>query len=179
MTVLIGIAVAGKSVGGVIHQPYTHPTDTVGRTVWGLKGMGVHGIDITAGPLKKGQGLHVAASRPEYNQLLEHVIKPLNPAHCSENGGCGYKMLLVLEGKVDTSIFPSKSSFKWDTCAGDAIVYAAGGILTDINGRVIDYTYVPDKYQNETGFIMTMDKDLHLDIVSKVPARVKDALPYM
>lgn len=43
VTVLIGIAWKGKAVGGVIHQPYyNYKTEgaTLGRTVWGLQGLG-------------------------------------------------------------------------------------------------------------------------------------------
>ena len=46
-------------------------------------------------------------------------------------------MLLVLEGKVDTYMFPSKGSSKWDTCAGDGLIAAVGGVLTDIHGRIL------------------------------------------
>lgn len=179
VTVLIGIAVAGRAVGGVIHQPYTHPKDTIGRTIWGLKGLGHRGVDISPGPHKKGQGLHVAASKSHYTDLVDQTIKALNPAHCLRGGGCGNKILMVLEGKVDAYVFPSNGTKKWDTCAGDAIVCAAGGMLTDIHGREIDYTYVPDKYRNETGLLVTMDRELHLDIVSKVPAHVKAAFPHL
>lgn len=87
-------------------------------------------------------------------------------------------MLLILEGKVDTYIFPSQGSFKWDTCAGDGLIAAVGGVLTDIHGKDIDYTYVADRYENETGFVVTLNWELHGTIISKVPADIKDAFPY-
>ena len=177
MTVLIGIAIDGKSVGGVIHQPYTSRESTEGRTIWGLKGLGFRGVKLAPGPLKKGLGLHVAASKSHYTDLVDQTIKALNPAHVLRGGGCGNKILMVLEGKVDAYVFPSNGTKKWDTCGGEAIVSAAGGMLTDIHGQQIDYTYVPDKYKNETGLLVTMDRDLLLDIVSKVPQNVKAAFP--
>ena len=177
MTVLIGIAVAGKAVGGVIHQPYTTETDTVGRTIWGLKGLGFRGVNINPGPLKRGEGLHIAASKSHYTELVDQTIKALNPTHLLRGGGCGNKILMVLEGKVDAYVFPSNGTKKWDTCGGEAIVEAAGGMLTDIHGVTINYTYVPGKYKNETGLLVTMDKDLHQDIVSKVPENVRAAFP--
>ena len=90
VTVLIGVSVNGKAVGGVIHQPYTHLTDTVGRTVWGLKGLGIRGVDVGTGPHKKGQGLHIAASRGQYGEYLDDVTGPLDMAHCLINGGFGH-----------------------------------------------------------------------------------------
>lgn len=177
VTVLIGITVGGKAVGGVIHQPYTTPTDTVGRTIWGLKGLGFRGVNITPGPLKQGKGLHIAASKSHFTDLVDQTVKALNPAHLLRGGGCGNKILMVLEGKVDAYVFPSNGTKKWDTCAGEAIVEAAGGMLTDIHGAQIDYTYVPGKYKNETGLLVTMDRELHKDIVSKVPENVRAAFP--
>ena len=177
MTVLIGIAIGGKSVGGVIHQPYAHREATVGRTVWGLKGLGFRGINISPGPLKRGMGLHIAASKSHYTDLVDQTIKALNPAHVLRGGGCGNKILMVLEGKVDAYVFPSNGTKKWDTCGGEAIISAAGGMLTDIHGSQINYTFVPNKYKNETGLLVTMDKDLLHDIVSKVPENVKAAFP--
>lgn len=44
VTVLIGVAWKGKSIGGVIHQPYYNYQNTgseLGRTMWGLIGLGI------------------------------------------------------------------------------------------------------------------------------------------
>jgi len=44
VTVLIGIAVNGEAVAGVIHQPYFNykegPEAQLGRTIWGVVGLG-------------------------------------------------------------------------------------------------------------------------------------------
>ena len=41
VTVLIGVAVKGRAVGGVIHQPYYNAQSShVGRTIWGIVGLG-------------------------------------------------------------------------------------------------------------------------------------------
>ena len=48
VTVLIGIAVKGKAVAGVIYQPYHNyqagPTAVLGRIVWGIVGLGNYHI---------------------------------------------------------------------------------------------------------------------------------------
>lgn len=43
VTVLIGITLKGRSVAGVIHQPFYGEN---GRTIWAVDGLGVHGIDV-------------------------------------------------------------------------------------------------------------------------------------
>ena len=44
VTVLIGIAVQGKAVAGIIYQPYYNyqagPDAVLGRIVWGIVGLG-------------------------------------------------------------------------------------------------------------------------------------------
>jgi len=45
VTVLIGVAVNGEAVAGVIHQPYFNyqskePGIELGRTIWGIVGLG-------------------------------------------------------------------------------------------------------------------------------------------
>lgn len=44
VTVLIGIAVNGRAVAGVIHQPYYNyqagPSAVLGRTIWAVVGLG-------------------------------------------------------------------------------------------------------------------------------------------
>lgn len=46
VTVLVGIAVKDRAVGGVIHQPYykNSESDSLGRTIWGIDGVGVGGF---------------------------------------------------------------------------------------------------------------------------------------
>lgn len=45
VTVLIGVSYQGRPVAGIIHQPFWG-TDAVSRTIWAIKGLGVHGIEI-------------------------------------------------------------------------------------------------------------------------------------
>jgi len=44
-------------------------------------------------------------------------------------GGAGHKALLVLDGDADAYVFPQDGTKRWDTCAVDAILHAAGKLL--------------------------------------------------
>ena len=64
-------------------------------------------------------------------------------------------MLMVLEGTVDAYIYPSIGTKRWDTCAGDALIRAAGGAVTDVHGRSLVYdpvTPVPST-GDQSGFV--------------------------
>ena len=174
VTVLIGIAVDGKAVAGVIHQPFLPaPDNTMGRTIWGLVGLGVRGANLITNPPTAGT-LRIVVTRSHYTEAVEKTVKALNPTEFLKEGGCGNKVLMVLEGKAEAYIFPSRGTKRWDSCAGDGIVRAAGGMFTDIHGNDILYDCAKDEAVNRTGLLVTMDTELHKNIVSKIPQSVKD-----
>ena len=80
---------------------------------------------------------------------------------------------MVLEGLVDIYLFPSVGTKKWDTCAGEALVHATGGKLTDILGRQLVYSGQADNIMNSEGIIVTMRG--HDDLVARIPQHVRDA----
>jgi 3'(2'), 5'-bisphosphate nucleotidase len=52
--------------------------------------------------------------------------------------GSSLKLCLVAEGKAD--LYPRLGPiYQWDTAAGEAVLRAAGGYLTDLNGHVLRY----------------------------------------
>lgn len=46
VTVLVGVAIGKTAIGGVIHQPYYKgdTSNTFGRTLWGIDGVGFGGF---------------------------------------------------------------------------------------------------------------------------------------
>ena len=159
VTVLVGIAVEGKPVAGVIHQPFYgtsqgRPPQEQGRTVWGMKGLGVRGISSLPST-GSGSGLRLAVSRSHYSGMVQRVTEGLQPSETVIAGGAGNKMLMVLENTVDAYIYPSKGTKRWDTCAGDALLQAAGGTVTDLHGRPLVYTSVTPEPStgDQSGFV--------------------------
>lgn len=177
MTVLIGIAVRGEPVGGVIHKPFVKsPSGEDGLTYWALKGLGSRGVKArsTAVP-QTTEELSVVITRSHYTDLVQKTVAALNPREQIRAGGCGNKTMMVLEGKVDAYVFPSPGTKKWDTCAADAIIRANGGLLTDVNGDPLDYSSW-DAYRNKMGLIVTMSREAHQAVLNRIPQDVKDAL---
>ena len=67
------------------------------------------------------------------------------------------------------TIYPGTK--KWDTCAGEAIIKALGGKMTDVFGKPIQYG-ADASYPNKTGVLAAMrDFDFY---VSKIPANIMD-----
>ncbi|HEX7597622.1 MAG TPA: inositol monophosphatase family protein, partial [Polyangia bacterium] len=55
-------------------------------------------------------------------------------------GSVGMKVALISQGDRDLYLYPGAHTKLWDTCAPEAILIAAGGRLSDIDGRPLVYT---------------------------------------
>lgn len=175
VTVLIGIASGGKAVGGVIHQPYynyQNPGAELGRTVWGIVGGSVGGMALVAPPEGK---LIVTTTRSHSSSTVNDAVASVGPTEVLRVGGAGHKVMLLLEGKAHVYVFGSPGCKKWDTCAPQAILEAAGGVLTDIQGNQIPY-HATVQHRNSTGVLASAAGQDHQAFLAKIPQHVKDNL---
>ncbi|MFH4980988.1 hypothetical protein AB6A40_007697 [Gnathostoma spinigerum] len=174
VTVLIGIAVKGKAVAGIIHQPFWGDQKK-GRTIWGLAGIGVHGIDVVQDNSRKV----VVTTRSHSNKSVTHAIDALKNQGLADEvesvGGAGYKVIRCLEGAA-AYVFASPGCKKWDTAAPEAVLVAAGGKLTDISGRTLYYG-ADAQIINSGGVLATPRWINHDEYVNSIPNDVKNSLP--
>ncbi|XP_063231609.1 3'(2'),5'-bisphosphate nucleotidase 1 [Bacillus rossius redtenbacheri] len=156
VTVLIGVAVGDRAVGGVIHQPYYNSGsggDELGRTLWGVVGAGVGGFVPVAA--EEGRRV-VTTTRSHSNQVVEAALQALRPDEIIRVGGAGHKVMLLMEGKAHAYVFASRGCKRWDTCAPEAVLEALGGRLTDLHGR--RYSYGKDTPRENTGGVLATGK---------------------
>lgn len=86
-----------------------------------------------------------------------------------------FQVLQLLEGKASVYVFASPGCKKWDTCAPEAVLAAAGGKLTDILGNNYKYGASVGK-PNKTGVLAAVNHDLHNYALSRIPQELKEAL---
>lgn len=174
VTVLIGIAYGGKAIAGVINQPYYNyeagANAVLGRTIWGVLGMGAFGFQLTEAPA----GKHIiVTTRSHSSALVNECITALNPDHVIRVGGAGNKIIQLIEGKASAYVFASPGCKKWDTCAPEAILHAVGGKITDICGNSFQYNKEV-KHMNSAGVLATLrNYDYY---ASRIPNTVKESL---
>jgi 3'(2'), 5'-bisphosphate nucleotidase len=77
-----------------------------------------------------------------------------------------------LERKAHAYIFASRGCKRWDTCAPEAVLHAAGGYLTDINGDCYSYNKETN-VQNTRGILATARKEDHSKFLNLLPESVK------
>lgn len=81
--------------------------------------------------------------------------------------------MLLIEGKAHAYVFPSPGCKRWDTCAPEAVLHAMGGKLTDIKGRLYDYSKGVFKV-NEWGTLATVKEEDHTEYLGLIPDEMKD-----
>lgn len=92
-------------------------------------------------------------------------------------GGCGYKVLMLLEGAGHLYLFPSAGAKRWDTCAPEAVLTAAGGALTDLRGNHYDYRGIGDP-MDRGGIMATPVADWIRVYTPLMPKEVLDSLTF-
>jgi len=178
VTVLVGIAVGSKAVAGVIHQPYYNYKDTqpgvkLGRTFYGLEGVGVSGITARPPPAQRV----ITTTRSHGTGLVQDALEVLKPDQVLKVGGAGHKVILLMEGEASAYVFPSPGCKKWDTCAPQAILHAMGGLLTDIHGNRYQY-HAGVEHVNMEGVLATAREQDHAWYVEALPQTIKDQVKH-
>lgn len=142
-TVNIGLIEQTRPVAGVVYAP-------VLRLVWwGVVGVGAFVADVAvdgrsvgaARAIKIGaaraDGLRVMASRSHGCVETEDFLARL-PVAERMTAGSSLKFCRIAEGKCD--LYPRHGpTMEWDTAAGDAVLTAAGGAVTDLQGLPLVY----------------------------------------
>lgn len=84
-------------------------------------------------------------------------------------------MLQLLNGSANAYIFASPGSKKWDTCAPEAILEIAGGVLTDVSGNHYNYNQNTE-HRNKLGVIATAVGVNHSELINRIPDEIKNKL---
>jgi len=96
-------------------------------------------------------GMRLAASRSHRSPRMNKVVQRFGFREEVQRGSVGIKIGLLVEQQCDVYIHLSPRTKQWDTCAPQLILTEAGGRLTDIFGRPLNYN-VPD-VNNRNGLV--------------------------
>jgi 3'(2'), 5'-bisphosphate nucleotidase len=150
--VQIGLTEDGDCVLGVVYQPLT---DLLYHAV---RGQGVWIIRPDLAPeravvsdQKDLSRMRLAASRSHRSPRMDQVVKALGVREEIQRGSVGIKVGLIVEQQCDLYVHLSPRTKQWDTCAPEIILTEAGGRLTDLFGRPLEYNLL--ELQNRNGII--------------------------
>lgn len=138
-SLMIGLAVAGAPVLGVVYQPVA---DRLYRGVPGYLAEVVEqgaAQPLAVSAVSDPAAMRLVASRSHRDPLVSAVCARLGIVHDRPSGSVGLKVGLLATGECDLYIHPSPGLKEWDTCAPDAILRAAGGSISDAWGSPLRY----------------------------------------
>jgi 3'(2'), 5'-bisphosphate nucleotidase len=151
--VMIGVVEDGRAVASVIDAPAR------GDVFAGLVGKGAFRIrdgkrtPLAVSTTREITQSRLVGSRSHRSAKLEQALAKLNPREVLVMGSAGLKGTLVAAAEVEAYVAPGYAGKRWDACAADALVTAAGGLLTDTYGDRIDYRSA--SISNDRGLLAT------------------------
>lgn len=137
--IMIGLAVAGKPVVGVVYQPID---DILYTAMLGAGSFVEEFGDRYRLHVSKQQEikkLRLVVSRSHRPPLVDSVITRMGLQRERSIGSVGLKIGLIARGRAEFYVHPNAGTKEWDTCAPDIIVQEAGGMMTDCWGRPLRY----------------------------------------
>lgn len=136
--VMIGLAIDGEAVAGVVYQP------TTGELFWGADGQARLETPERSVPLKPSceavsERARLIISRSHRGPTVDRVARELGSNVEIPCGSVGLKAARVARGLAEVYVSTSDRTCEWDACAPEAILRAAGGLFTDGAGDPLRY----------------------------------------
>lgn len=138
-SVMIGLAIDGAARLGVVYRPVG---DRLYRGVLGASaflevGDRTFGLGVTA--TSAPEELRLVVSRSHRDAATDALVKKLGIRNETASGSVGLKVGLIAQRDADLYVHLSEHSYAWDACAPEAILRAAGGEFTDLDGAPFEY----------------------------------------
>jgi 3'(2'), 5'-bisphosphate nucleotidase len=138
--VMIGLVEGDRAVAGVVYAPAlrTAWAGAVSEGAFRMKEGGVREA-IRVSEERDIARARAVSSRSHRSPALERALAALGPGSVSVVGSAGLKGTEIASGKAEVYLGPGTVGKRWDACAVDAIVTAAGGKFSDGRGKPFDY----------------------------------------
>lgn len=137
--IMIGLAVDGEPVVGVVYQPIEDVLFAAARGTGAYVEEYGERSPLRVSAARDLRKFRLVVSRSHRPPLVDAVIAALHLPRGRSIGSVGLKIGLIARGQAEFYLHPNPGTKEWDTCAPDIIVREAGGIMTDCWGRSLHY----------------------------------------
>ncbi|MFT3768519.1 MAG: 3'(2'),5'-bisphosphate nucleotidase CysQ [Minicystis sp.] len=138
--VMIGLAVAGRAALGVLVLPVT------GEALAGRVGAAAFVEDasgnrkpLAVSAVHDPREATIVISRSHRPAIVDPLVERLGIPRVVPCGSVGVKVARIATTAADLYVHGGGGAKRWDTCAPEAVLVAAGGRFTDLSGAAIDY----------------------------------------
>jgi 3'(2'), 5'-bisphosphate nucleotidase len=109
--------------------------------------------------------IRLVTSKQHRSSKINAIRERLAIKDETNTGGVGLKLGLIAENARDLFVYPGVHTKLWDTCGPQAILEAAGGCLTDLDGKRLRYD-LPEL--NNLRGLVASNGPLHNDVLVAV-----------
>ncbi len=137
--VMIGLAVDGEAKVGVVYQP------TEDFMIWGAVGgevgasRGDQKLNVAVSNVSQFDDATIMLSRAHPSKSLTEIGSVLGISRIKCLGSVGLKVAEIALGGAELYVSPTTYTSEWDACGPEAILRAAGGLVTDMRGKPLRY----------------------------------------
>jgi len=163
---MIGLVQGDHATHGVMNAP------ALGVAWAGAVGEGATRIDASGArsPIHVSDRAEIGTarlvgSRSHRGPRLERLLGALGVGELIPMGSAGLKGAYVARGDAEAYVAPFYAGKRWDACAAEALVVAAGGRVTDVYGEAIDYR--AEDLSNHRGVVAT-NGILHVALLARI-----------
>jgi len=164
-SVMIGLALRHRPVLGVIYQPLGELTYFAAPGSPATLSRGGTGSLLQVSAVADPGAVRLVASASHRDEKIDQVRAALGTSDELNVGSVGLKLGLIARGERDLYVNPSSMSSKWDTCAPEAVLHAAGGRLTDLYGDPVRYDVA--ELKNDRG-LLASNGALHAPVLERL-----------
>lgn len=168
--VMIGLCVDGRPKAGAVAHPLSAKVyaGIVGDAAWVEDAQGAR-TPLRTSTIEQAPGIRLVASKTHRTPRIDAIKRALQINDEINVGSVGLKIGLVTEGKRDLYLYTGGRTKIWDTCGPEAVLHAAGGKMTDVDGNPLIYDQ-PDLY-NRRG-IVASNGPLHPFVIETIASFV-------
>ena len=171
-SIMIGLAIGGRAVMGVVMQPdpgliYCGSAAATGVRLY----EGDDWVPLTVGDERQIGRMVMVSSRSHRQQVVDKIRKKLAITRERVSGSVGLKVGLITRQLADLYIHPSPGCKEWDLCAPYALLQAAGGTMTDCWGNPITFNNRDVRAHN--GLVAT-NGTRHDDVIAAVASTCEE-----
>jgi len=146
--VMIGLAVRHRPAVGVVFWPTQNQLFVGdGHEAWMIEPENQR-RRLRVSDIRDTGELRLVASRSRRSAKIDIVKNALGISQEINIGSVGLKLSIIALGNHDLYVNPYSNCKTWDTCAPEAILVSAGGLMSDVHGMPLAYNRLDMRCQN-------------------------------
>lgn len=138
-SIMVGLAINGIAVLGVVYQPILDIMYSGIRELGAWVTTPQGRTQLHVGDENDPSQLRLVVSRSHRNPITDSIKSALGITQERISGSVGLKCGLIARNEADLYLHPAPGTKEWDTCAPEAILVGAGGKMSDCWGRTLRY----------------------------------------